>query len=77
MPVDSGPVYIVPRVSPAFVHVRRTVCAGVCRRTSSIRLLDGCSRQVIRSRCTVSLAFERCLCMRSERYVLKRSGLSS
>ena len=61
--------------SLAFVHVGRAVCTDVCRRAISSRLLYGCSCQVFRGRYTVSLAFDRCLCMRNERYVLKRSGL--
>ena len=75
-------LYIFPRL--VLASWVRTVCAksiacarevgqwrvaGVCGRAIRARSLDGCSHEVIRDLCTVSLTYDRCYYLHGVRYV--------
>ena len=47
----------------------------MCGHATRARSLDGCSRQVIQDRCTVSLAYVRCFYIRGVPYVPVYAGV--
>ena len=57
------------------MHTRRAVCAGVNGRAICAISLEAWSRQVVRDRCTVSLVFDRRLCMHGVRNVPVCAGV--